>query len=43
MARNVNIWVTEITATGKDIPVPQYEVELRAEWQTNAGEPRERM
>ena len=42
MARNVNLWVTGITATGNSVPVPQYEIELTAQWIANDGTAKER-
>lgn len=42
MARNVNVWITNWRQTGQQVSVPQYAVDIRAEWIGNDGQPRER-
>ena len=37
MARGVNIFTSNWTATGKNISVPQYSVEVRFEWVSDDG------
>ena len=37
MAREVNVWLSGWRATGTNVPVPQYELTIRADWATNAG------
>ena len=41
MARSVNVWTSGWRATGTNVPVPQYEMTIRLEWVTDAGESRE--
>lgn len=36
---NVNVWISNWHATGIDVPVPQYEVDLTIEWNDRAGAP----
>ena len=36
---NVNVWLTNWHATGANVPVPQYKVDLTIEWNDKAGVP----
>jgi hypothetical protein len=38
MATNVNVWRTNWQATGANVPVPQYTMNLRLEWVNAQGE-----
>ena len=42
MAKNVNLWVSDITPTGANPPVPRWELEITAEWVDNSGTPHTR-
>ncbi len=42
MARNVNLIVSDISPTGQQVQVDQYEVELTAQWIDADGQPHER-
>lgn len=39
MARNVNIQTSGWRATGVNVPVPQYEMQIQVEYTDNAGAP----
>ena len=42
MARNISVWVTNWRATGQQVNVPQYAVDIRAEWTGDDGEHHDR-
>lgn len=42
MARNVNLFMSNLSSTGQIVQVDQYEVELTAQWIGNDGQSHER-
>ena len=42
MASNVNLFVSDITPTGNQVSVDQYEIQLTANWIDNSGNPHTR-
>lgn len=42
MARSVNLWTENWRATGNNVQVPQYAVDVTLQWTANDGEVKER-
>ena len=42
MAKEVNVWTSNWRATGNNVQVPQYAVDITLQWITDTGEKKER-